>query len=698
MTAEVRSPYVWSVSFGAGGALVALPARDVVDWVVDVGGLDDDMAPIPTDGTLTLHHADGRYSRPGTYTAAQLSEVADWHVTASGWLQACGRMVPSPALPLVAGPPQPRTWLLESDATPALVSRDQWSIAEGDLAAVTAAISTRSGVTVAAQLGNTVTAEADLDEIEWAGTLAGLLGRLARIVAGWAIQQADGSILLIASGSAHTAVATGSIHYSSAIVDAADTRVGLRTDLARTVTAVPWPTDDDPGGRILQLTGARERYGRSVVVIERWAGLLQALTAGYTAAEPWEEIELALLDAARDSTPAEAARLLRQCEDVRPGRVIIATLPNLAGGDVLRRSVVAGIRLTGGYGRTPRRGARLIVTHSTAVGVDVPPVPGLTGTGLTVPAPRLTVDGQDVRVNWFGNRLGNADIARRALFAPPTDPAAVSGVVIFADVINPQTDTPGLGAWQYRLRMPPTSGDWGPWRLARVGRPPKLLLTVAGTTVTVSWPTALGNVDIRRIPGLSRTGEWTIIAADEAGTIAGLRRTYDDAGLDADTVYYYAIRWPATTGEWGEQALIITGEGVAAGFWLSGVEPDRSGFVYTPAAEPSRYPGSASLYNRRGATDQDDGPEVTIALSGTRFKFTAQWGATGWTAAKWGAGFDFYRTANQFATFEAYDASLLGPNTEDYLIPASAPEWAAAGINLADVTNDDEWHGIFHRQ
>ena len=144
MTANVPSPYVWSVSWGAAGALVDLPERDVLDWELDVGGLDDDMGPIPTDGALTLHNADGRYARPGTYTAAQLSEVATWQVTASGRLQGCGRMVPSPSLPLLAGNPRPRTWLLESEATPALLSRYRWVIPAGDLPAVAAAISTIS--------------------------------------------------------------------------------------------------------------------------------------------------------------------------------------------------------------------------------------------------------------------------------------------------------------------------------------------------------------------------------------------------------------------------------------------------------------------------------------------------------------------------------------------------------------------------
>ena len=307
MTTEVRSPYIWSVSLGGAG-LVALPERDVVDWVLDVGGVDDEMGPIPTDGTLTLHNADGRYARPGTYTAAQLSEIATWQVTASGWLQGRGRMVPSPSLPLLAGAPRPRVWLLESDATPALVSRYRWRIPEGSLTEAAAAISRSAGVTVSTERGAITTAAADLDEIQWSGTLAGLLGRLARILTGWAVQQPDGSILLIASGSAHTELPQGSIHYTAAILDAANTRVGLRTDLARTVTLVPWPTDDDPQNRIVQTSGEAARYGRSVTVIEPWAGLLAALTAGYTAAEPWEEIELALLDAARNSSARRASR------------------------------------------------------------------------------------------------------------------------------------------------------------------------------------------------------------------------------------------------------------------------------------------------------------------------------------------------------------------------------------------------------
>ena len=554
MTAAVRSPYVWSVAWG-GGAMVALPERDVVDWVLDVGGLDDDMGPVPADGAVTLHHPDGRYTRPGTYSAAQLSEVAAWTLTASGHPQACGRMVPSPALPLAVGEPQPRTWLLESDATPALLSRGRWRIPEGDLASAAAAITAASGVTVSTQIGVVPTAEADLDAIDWSGTLAGLLGRLARIVAGWAPQQADGSILLVSSGSAHVGLPQGSINYRSALLDAADTRVGLRTDLARTVTVVPFPTEEDPRRRIVQVTGAVARYGRSATVIELWAGLEAALRAGYTAAEPWEEVELALLDAARDDSAAETTRLALQCRDVRPGRVIVATLPDLSGVDIERRSVVAGVRLTGGHGRTPRRLARAIVTHAEAVDVVVPPLAGITGTGLTVPAPRLTVDGADVTVSWF-NRLGNADVARRALYFPPNDPAAAAGVIVAADGSSPQGDTPGFGAWQYRLRMPPTSGDWGPWRTARIGSPPAPTLSAVDNTVTVSWPAALGAVDIRRIAGLVRTGHWEIIAAAEAGTIDGQDRTHTDDGV-AGGGWYYAIRQPPTTGEWSEPALII---------------------------------------------------------------------------------------------------------------------------------------------
>ena len=75
MTAAHPSPYVFSIDWDDDGylnALAAIPTADLQVWDIDVGGIDEELAPTPTDGAIKLFNADGRYQNVGTYTDAQL--------------------------------------------------------------------------------------------------------------------------------------------------------------------------------------------------------------------------------------------------------------------------------------------------------------------------------------------------------------------------------------------------------------------------------------------------------------------------------------------------------------------------------------------------------------------------------------------------------------------------------------------------
>ena len=563
MTAAHPSPYVFSIDWDDDGylnALAAIPSADVQVWDIDVGGIDEELAPTPTDGAIKLFNADGRYQNVGVYTDAQLRSVHRWRVTASGVVQACGRCYPAAGLPLLQTV-EPSLWLLEGETTPNLVSRRHWQIDAGTLDTVAAEITTKSGVTVSTSLGGVTTAEADITGIDWTGTLTGLLGRLARVIGGFAIQRHNGTILLVESANAMAQPVFGTIDGATALVDASATRVGLRADLVRTEVLVPVPLAD---GRRLYIPWSTPadiaRYGRRSIVLEYWSEILDLFKAGSVYATPWTEIELAVLDAARDASPAESTRLALQVTYLRPGNFIAVVLPNGTGGTTTHNALVVSVRLVGG-GHVPERVARLIVLHAVNNDVVVPLVPGSgSGDGLP-PRPLLVIKpAGTVRIFWFSGSLGNADIARRERDFPPADPAAAAGVVIHTDAAAVQEDAPGLGVWQYRLRIPATTGDWGPWAEIEVtNTPDPPTLTVSGAVVTISWPATLTPIDIRRRQIVTRSGSLNVFASSEAGTLSGTERTYEDTRV-AGVPWYYSIRHPATTGEWSDWAGPIEAE------------------------------------------------------------------------------------------------------------------------------------------
>ena len=409
MTARYPSPYIWQVDWDDDGyqhPLATIPSDDVVRWSLDAGGLDDDLAPTPTDGSLSLYHSDGRYQRTGTFTEEQLRSVHRWRVTASAVEQGRGRCYPAAGLPLLQTV-EPALWLLEGESVPALLARRRWQINEGTLDAACAAISAQAGVTVSNMAGGVAVAVADVTAIDWTGTLTGLLGRLCRAIGAFAVQRPDGSILLVESAVALGRLAIGTLDAAGALIDATNTRVGQRSDLVRTELVVPVPSEDDPRRRLTYSDGgAVARYGRRTLVLELWGSVSDVLIAGSIWRTPWIELELALLDAARDLDPSEQTRLAVQCNYVRAGNVLTVVLPDGSGATTTYKALVVSLRLRGG-GRTPERHARMIVLHSSD-DVAVPALPGADAP----PAPRLRVVGLMVFAYWSDNHIGNADVAR----------------------------------------------------------------------------------------------------------------------------------------------------------------------------------------------------------------------------------------------------------------------------------------------
>ena len=534
-------------------ALATIPSGDVVGWDIGVGGIDDDLAPTPTDGTLTLYHPDGRYQRPGVFTDQQLRSVHPWRVTASSVEQASGRAYPAAGLPLLTTV-EPSLWILEGETVPALLSRRRWQVAEGELADTAASISQQAGVTVTTTLDAVTTAEADVGDIDWTGTLTGLLGRLGRVIGGFAIQRPDSSIVLVESSLARNAPTVGQIDASTALIDATTTRVGQRADLVRTEVVVPVPTENNPRSRVTySSSSAVTRYGRRTIVLEPWGRLRDLLIAGSVWRNPWTELEVTLLDAARNNTLTELNRLALQVLRVRPGHVINAILPNGTGGITTYKVIVVSLRLRS-YGGVPERHARMMVLNDSDSDIVVPAVPG----GDAPPAPRLIVQGLTVSVHWFSTRLGNADVARRSLSFPPSDPGAAAGVIVASDSASPVEGTPGVGRWQYRLRIPPSDGVWGPWATAFVtDEPMPPTLTVNVDTVTVAWPETLGAVDIRVRRLVNAALQVLVIAEDEDGTIDGVSRAYDDTPT-LDVPLWYSVRHPVSSGQWSDWAGPVT--------------------------------------------------------------------------------------------------------------------------------------------
>ena len=349
-----RADYRWFIDWDDNDyrhPLAEIPRHHVNSYSLDWGtSLTPDGPSVGLvaggSGQLTLLDPDGRYYRTMPLTRNQLELPHRFKLEIEGEAQRSGR-----ASPVVAGAlgidVQPTTWALAGERSAQFPESEPYSFADGGvLADVLADVEEKSGIPVTSR------ATQEFDDIEWAGSWAGLLNSLANLIGGWAVELGDGSVELIDAVDIGSAESTFTFDRSHGV--GIDSGIGLQTALVR--TRVVSPEGTGPFGGTL-VVGNEDRYGRrplsprfewltSDASLESVADVFQAFLYRTS---PHTYVRASFVDIQRNQAQAAAI-----AGNLVPGRQVTGILPTPDGEQIVK-FLVLRVRLDGGEGRVPRR-------------------------------------------------------------------------------------------------------------------------------------------------------------------------------------------------------------------------------------------------------------------------------------------------------------------------------------------------------
>ena len=126
--------------------------------------------------------------------------------------------------------------------------------------------------------------------------------------------------------------------------------------------------------------------------------------------------------------------------------------------------------------------------------------------------------------------------------------------------------------------------------------------------------------------------------------------------------------------------------------WVRGLSADRLMLLSGETVPSSLIRDNSVYYYEPGSPNHPI--RLYVDAANDRFIFFVGWGSSGWTAARWGNGFAFYRLETEYAIFDTFNPAYVGSNPEDYQIPYNDSAWSDAGIVVDDDTNEEIWYGI----
>lgn len=346
--------YSWFMDWGDdsySNPYVAIPAEHVWDYAVtwgttlDAGATELGLITSNT-GRLTLFDEGGQYVIPGALTRDQLQYPHRWSLYIGSILVRQGRAIPTLG-PNLGSDVQPATWILEGPWGSQLAELIEFTAPAGTMWQVLQALTTASDITLS--LSPTLL-DRRIGAIEWRGSLAGLINAIADMGPAWAIETANGHIILldVAHGSSLSGVLRVDERYNVGLLNSG---LGLQHGLVRTRMTIPGVGEAEDE---LVVFGDEERWGRRTLSLPPWlentaTGRNSAFNAALNRSEPQTFVRLDLQDDQPTATMLGALAAFAV-----PSATLEAVVPSPAGSLVSRFTVLRAT-LSGGQGRRPER-------------------------------------------------------------------------------------------------------------------------------------------------------------------------------------------------------------------------------------------------------------------------------------------------------------------------------------------------------
>lgn len=294
---------------------VFIPPEHVWDYRVTWGTTLDAASPelgLITAGTggLSLFEETGMYVIPGTFLKDQLENPHRWALYINSILVRQGRAIPTLG-PNLGSDVQPALWTLEGPWGSQLAELIEFNAPAGTLAEALTALATATGITMSA---SSTLAARRLSAIAWRGSLAGLINAIADMGPGWAIETANGHIILL--DVAHGATLSGVLEIDESWnVGVANSGLGPQHALVRTRMTIPGVGEAEDE---LVVFGDEERWGRRTLWLPPWlentaTGRNSAFNAALNRSAPQTFVRLDLQDTA-EAPPDPIQQLLSQGE------------------------------------------------------------------------------------------------------------------------------------------------------------------------------------------------------------------------------------------------------------------------------------------------------------------------------------------------------------------------------------------------